>query len=73
MSAMMVESRTAEYAAEQTYTHSHPRGRGFQVLSRIARVRTEDGEGRETSGVIDYAPRHRRDVAPERTLRALAI
>ena len=71
MSAMMLESRTTEYATGQTFTQPHPRGRGFQVLSRIARVRAEGGD--REAGVIDYAPRHRREVAPERTLRALAI
>ena len=33
---------------------AHPRGKGFGVLSRIARVETDEA--------ADYAPRHRRDV-----------
>jgi hypothetical protein len=37
-----------------TTTETHPRGKGFGVLSRIARVQADDG--------TDYAPRHRRDV-----------
>ena len=38
----------------ETTTETHPRGKGFGVLSRIARVQADDG--------TDYAPRHRRDV-----------
>jgi hypothetical protein len=40
---------------------SHPRGRGFRVLSRMARVRAEDSD--------DYAPRHRRDVPVDLDIR----
>lgn len=37
-----------------TTAETHPRGKGFGVLSRIARVQAEESTG--------YAPRHRRDV-----------
>ena len=41
-------------APDEAPVEEHPRGRGFGVLSRIARVGTDE--------VADYAPRHRRDV-----------
>lgn len=40
---------------------THPRGQGFRVLSRIARVNADDP---------DYAPRHRRDVQPDVDVRS---
>jgi hypothetical protein len=61
MSAMLMETRTVEYAAEPTFTQSHPRGRGFQVLSRIARVQSDDA-GLDASSASGYAPRHRLEV-----------
>jgi hypothetical protein len=67
MSAMLMETRTIEYTAEPTFTDSHPRGRGFQVLSRIARGRADYAEA------TGYAPRHRREVPPERALQSLAV
>jgi hypothetical protein len=72
MSAMMIDTRPVEYVAEPTSTQAHPRGRGFRVLSRIARVQADDAEvlGWDTT---DYAPRHRRDAVPERALQALAV
>jgi hypothetical protein len=73
MSAMLMETRTVEYAAEPTVTQSHPRGRGFRVLSRIARGCADGAEVFDASAIIAYAPRHRRDIPPERTLQALAI
>jgi hypothetical protein len=72
MSAMLMESRTVEYAAEPTFTRSHPRGRGFEVLSRIARGRADKAEVFDAS-TTGYAPRHRRDVQPELALQALAV
>lgn len=73
MSAMMVESRTFQYAAARSFTPSHPRGRGFGVLSRIARGQAHGTESFDSSDETGYAPRHRRDVQPERVLRALAV
>lgn len=73
MSAMMMESRTVTYAIEPSFTQSHPRGRGFRVLSRIARVQADDTDVRGASVTADYAPRHRRDVPFERALQALAF
>jgi hypothetical protein len=72
MSAMLMESRTDRYAATPTDTHAHPRGRGFRVLSRIARVQADDAEILDGSGT-GYAPRHRRNDSPERALQALAV
>jgi hypothetical protein len=49
-----------EVAHDLTTRHSHPRARGFQVLSRIARNHASDDE---------YSPRHRSDVAVNGELR----
>jgi hypothetical protein len=73
MSAMLMETRTVEYTAEPTFTQSHPRGRGFQVLSRIARGRADYAEVYDVSAATGYAPRHRREVPPERVLQSLAV
>jgi hypothetical protein len=56
MSTMTVSTVTMElrpFERAQDVPHLHPRGRGFRVLSRIARGHTADA---------DYSPRHRRDV-----------
>lgn len=47
MSSVTIDVRTGSHEA-------HPRGKGFQILSRIARAQADEGS--------DYAPRHRRDV-----------
>lgn len=73
MSAMMIDARTVEYAAEPAFTQAHPRGRGFRVLSRIARVQADDAEALDAWGTTDYAPRHRGEALPERALQALAV
>jgi hypothetical protein len=57
MSAMVMDVRTVGHRTETdgmfdaVVGRTHPRGQGFRVLSRMARVRAEDG--------ADYAPRHR--------------
>jgi hypothetical protein len=44
---------------------AHPRGAGFRVLSRIARIQADEA---------DYAPRHRRDMPADLDLQtAIAI
>jgi hypothetical protein len=48
------QSRPAGLAA-------HPRGAGFRVLSRIARIQTDEST---------YAPRHRREVPTDLDVRA---
>ena len=65
MSAMALDVHPGTYGCDEvardlTTGHSHPRARGFQVLSRIARSHTSDDE---------YSPRHRRDVAVTGELR----
>jgi hypothetical protein len=72
MSAMMIDTRRA-YTAGPTFAQAHPRGRGFRVLSRIARVQADDSVILDAWGTTSYAPRHRRDVLPERALQALAV
>ena len=64
MSTMVMDVRPLGHEAVSMFDavvgHSHPRGQGFRVLSRIARTQAcED----------DYAPRHRRDVPAELDLR----
>ena len=59
MSAMVMDVRPVRHrevlgAPAGAAGGAHPRGRGFQVLSRMARVRAEDS--------AEYSPRHRRDV-----------
>lgn len=73
MSALMIDTRRVEYTAGPTFAQAHPRGRGFRVLSRIARVQADDSEMLDAWGTTSYAPRHRRDVLPERALQALAV
>lgn len=53
MSTLMLATRPA-VPMHTTGFQSHPRGKGFRVLSRIARVQASD--------LDDYTPRHRRDV-----------
>ena len=65
MSAMALDVRPGscghdEVAHDLATGHSHPRARGFQVLSRIARSHASDDE---------YSPRHRSDVAVNGELR----
>jgi hypothetical protein len=67
MSALMMDLRTVSDHGETVAVfdagvgRTHPRGHGFQVLSRIARAQADDG----------YAPRHRRDVALDLEIRAV--
>jgi hypothetical protein len=51
----VLEAAAAERTTAPTrpVASSHPRGRGFRVLSRIARVQASDA---------GYVPRHRLDV-----------
>jgi hypothetical protein len=58
MSSMVMGAHVPETFARQTPADhavaAHPRGQGFGVLSRIARVRAEENA---------YAPRHRLNAA----------
>jgi hypothetical protein len=60
MSAMVMDVRAVGHVSatagmfDAVAGRSHPRGQGFRVLSRMARVEAEDS--------TDYAPRHRREV-----------
>ena len=58
MSALAIEAPLTYFtdasAEEQTTSPTHPRGRGFGVLSRIARVQASQP---------DYVPRHRLDAS----------
>ena len=45
-------------------TAPHPRGAGFRVLSRIARIRADEDD--------NYAPRHRLDIPVETVTHASA-
>ena len=64
MSAMVMDARPISHGGETMGTfdaargQSHPRGRGFQVLSRIARTRASEDDG--------YSPRHRLDTESDR-------
>jgi hypothetical protein len=53
MSTLMLDTRLAAQMRGAGF-QTHPRGKGFRVLSRIARVQARE--------IDDYAPRHRRDV-----------
>lgn len=70
MSAMMLDLRPvshrealrpvtagAGHSTGHSTGHSHPRGRGFEVLSRIARTRAWEDDG--------YSPRHRLETEPD--------
>jgi hypothetical protein len=64
MSSMVMDVRPFETVRSETSldragVRSHPRGRGFRVLSRIARA--ED--------LGHYAPRHRRDDSVDVDIR----
>ncbi len=69
MSTLVLDTRPIGHAGtlnmrDELTGSTHPRGRGFHVLSRIARTRATDD---------DYAPRHRLDVpAPLDLAAALA-
>ena len=43
---------------------AHPRGAGFRVLSRIARIQADEAA---------YTPRHRRDIPADEVHTALAV
>jgi hypothetical protein len=64
MSAMVMDVRPMSRGRETigrfdaARGQSHPRGRGFEVLSRIARTRASEDEG--------YSPRHRLDTESDR-------
>ena len=68
MSAMVMDVRAVGHVSATLGTfdavvgRTHPRGQGFRVLSRMARVRAEDS--------VDYAPRHRREVPVDVDIRA---
>ena len=59
MSAMMLDVRPVSHgvALGAGTGHRHPRGRGFEVLSRIARTRASEDDG--------YSPRHRLEAEPD--------
>ncbi len=59
-----IDLRQFERALDMS--HRHPRGQGFRVLSRIARVQADDAH---PSGSAEYSPRHRRDVPADLALR----
>ena len=69
MSTLVLDTRPIGHAGnlnmrDELTGSTHPRGRGFHVLSRIARTRAGDD---------DYAPRHRLDgPAPLDLAAALA-
>ena len=65
MSTMVMDVRPSDTVRSQTSLdraglRSHPRGRGFHVLSRIARA--ED--------LGHYSPRHRRDESVDVEIRS---
>ena len=70
MSTSMMDLRTVTHGVtvpvfEAGVGRTHPRGHGFQVLSRIARTQASED---------DYAPRHRREVSLDLDVRvALAV
>jgi hypothetical protein len=59
MSSMMIDAHASGDTQQDTRhdvgVEAHPRGKGFRVLSRIARAQADDDGS-------DYAPRHRLDV-----------
>jgi hypothetical protein len=67
MSTLVMDTRPVgrEEQGRPAGLAAHPRGAGFRVLSRIARIQADEA---------DYAPRHRLDAPADVDLRgALAI
>jgi hypothetical protein len=57
MSSMTIDVRAGSHEA-------HPRGKGFRILSQMARAHADDGS--------DYTPRHRRDVPVDQVDASIA-